>query len=49
MEPRQACAIFCSLHFAMWRCDFAALDALRERAVAAVEAAVAGEQVAFDR
>ena len=43
IEPRQACATFCSLHFALWTCDFAALDALREHAVSAVEAAIAGE------
>ena len=40
-QPREACAIFCSMHFALWNCDFDALDALRARAVAALEVAVA--------
>jgi hypothetical protein len=41
VQPREACAIFCVLHFALWTCDFDSVDALRARAVAAVESAVA--------
>ena len=41
VQPREACAIFCVLHFALWTCDFDSADALRPRAVAAVESAVA--------
>ena len=35
-------AIFCSLHFALWRCEFDAFDVLRLRAIDAVATAVAG-------
>lgn len=41
VQPREACAIFCLLHFALWTCDFDSVDALRARAIAAVESAVA--------
>ena len=41
VQPREPCAIFCVLHFALWTCDFDSVDALRARAVAAVESAVA--------
>ena len=41
VQPREACATFCALHFALWTCDFDSADALRARAIAAVESAVA--------
>ena len=39
-SPTEACATFCSLHFALWSCDFDSLDALQARVTASVQASV---------
>ena len=41
VNPQEPCAIFCNLHFALWTCDFDTVEALRGRATAAVESAIA--------
>ena len=41
VQPLEPCAIFCALHYALWTCSFDSYASLRERAVAAVAAAVA--------
>ena len=40
VQPQEDCAIACSLHFAIWTCDFKAIDAVRPRAIARVESQV---------